>query len=251
MRIVALTSLLATSTRAFHPSFSGFSAFRRTNSKALFQRQMTVSGKEALFECPSIPLYDNTPHPAIGFGTYKVGFIPASASSAVAAAAPTSVERTAEECVTDALSVGYRFLECAEFYGNESEVGKAIKASGVPRKELFICSKVWTTTIEKGEDAIRAQLEKTLSDLGTDYVDLYLIHWPVPGKHVDAYKVLEKLKSEGKIINIGVSNYAVEDYKELIENGVSVKPAVNQVSHDLFVFFSKTLLILNTSLMKD
>jgi hypothetical protein len=125
MRIVALTSLLATSTRAFHPSFSGFSAFRRTNSKALFQRQMTVSGKEALFECPSIPLYDNTSHPAIGFGTYKVGFIPASASSAVAAAAPTSVERTAEECVTDALAVGYRFLECAEFYVNESEVGKA------------------------------------------------------------------------------------------------------------------------------
>lgn len=251
MRIVTLTSLLATSTRALHSSLPGFSTFRHTNSKALFQRQMTVRSKEALLACPSIPLYDNTPHPAIGFGTYKVGFIPSSASSAVAAAAPTTVERTAEECVADALSVGYRFLECAEFYGNESEVGKAIKASGIPREELFICSKVWTTTIEKGEDAIREQLEKTLSDLGTDYVDLYLIHWPVPGKHVDAYKVLEKLKSEGKIINIGVSNYAVEDYKELMENGVSVKPAVNQVSHDLFISYSNVILVLNTSLIKD
>jgi diketogulonate reductase-like aldo/keto reductase len=89
-------------------------------------------------------------HPAIGFGTYKVGFIPASASAAVANEAPKTVERTAEECVSDALDVGYRFLECAEFYGNESEVGKAISKSGVKREDLFICSKVWTTTIEKG-----------------------------------------------------------------------------------------------------
>ena len=66
-------------------------------------------------------------HPSIGFGTYKVGFIPASASAAVAKEAPTTVERTAEECVSDALSVGYRFLECAQFYGNEHEVGKAIR----------------------------------------------------------------------------------------------------------------------------
>ncbi len=168
------------------------------------------STKEALLNCPTLPMYDSTSHPAIGFGTYKVGFIPASASSAVASPASNTVERTAEECVTDALSVGYRFLECAEFYGNESEVGKAIAKSGIERSDLFLCSKVWTTTIEKGEDAIRAQLDKTLSDLGTDYVDLYLIHWPVPGKHVEAYKVLEVLKSEGKIKNIGVSNYAVE-----------------------------------------
>ena len=75
--------------------------------------------------------------------------------------------------MADALDCGYRFLECAEFYGNESEVGKAIADSGVDRTDLFLCSKVWTTTIEKGPDAVRAQLEKTLSDLGTDYIDLY------------------------------------------------------------------------------
>ena len=123
--------------------------------------------KQALISCPTIPLRDGTKHPAIGFGTYKVGFIPASASSAVAAggaAADAAPQRTAEECVRDALEVGYRFLECAEFYGNESEVGKAIKASGVKREDLFLCSKVWTTTIEKGEVAIRARLDQSELD---------------------------------------------------------------------------------------
>jgi diketogulonate reductase-like aldo/keto reductase len=233
MRLVALTSLLATiPARAFHSA--PLNILRRNMS-------LHSSTKDTLLSCPTIPLYDNTPHPAIGFGTYKVGFIPASSSSAVANSAPTTVERTAEECVADALSVGYRFLECAEFYGNESEVGKAIQSSGVPREDLFICSKVWTTTIEKGPDAIRAQLEKTLLDLGTDYVDLYLIHWPVPGKHVEAYKTLEVLQAEGKIKNIGVSNYAVEDYQELFEQGIRVKPAVNQIEINPFLYRKNTI----------
>jgi diketogulonate reductase-like aldo/keto reductase len=167
----------------------------------------TTDSKTALLNCPTIPLRDGTSHPAIGFGTYKVGFIPASASSAVTSSAPTSVERTAEECVSDALDVGYRFLECAEFYGNEAEVGKAIAKSGIDRKDLYICSKVWTTTIEKGPAAVRAQLEKTLKDLQTTYVDLYLIHWPVPVHHVEAYKTLVELQQEGKVKGIGVSNY--------------------------------------------
>lgn len=196
--------------------------------------------KQTLLSCPTIPLRDGTSHPAIGFGTYKVGFIPASASAAVAGATDEQ-QRTAEECVRDALDVGYRFLECAEFYGNESEVGKAIKASGVKREDLFLCSKVWTTTIEKGDDAIRARLETTLADLGTDYVDLYLIHWPVPGKHVDAYKTLEKLQAEGKIINIGVSNYAVEDYKELLDGGITMKPTVNQIEINPFLYRKNTI----------
>ena len=179
-------------------------------------------------------------HPAIGFGTYKVGFIPASASAAVAGDSAT-VERTAEECVSDALSVGYRFLECAQFYGNEAEVGKAIAQSGIPRQELFICSKVWTTTIEQGPTAIETQLIQTLTDLGTDYVDLYLIHWPVPGKHVEAYKTLEKLKEEGKIRGIGVSNYAWEDYVELKENGIQELPLVNQIEINPFLYRKNTI----------
>ena len=141
----------------------------------------------------------------------------------------------------DALQCGYRFLECAEFYGNEAQVGKAIQQSGIPRSELFVCSKVWTTTIEQGEEAIRSQLDRTLKDLGTDYLDLYLIHWPVPGKHVEAYKTLERLASEGKIRNIGVSNYAVEDYKELLEGGITKKPAVNQIEINPFLYRKNTI----------
>merc|ERR1712194_789223 len=115
-----------------------------------------------------------------------------------------------------------------------------IAKSGVPRAELFLCSKMWTTTIEKGEEAIRAQLEKTLADLGTDYLDLYLVHWLVPNKHVEAYKTLEKLQKEGKIKNIGLSNYAVEDYLELKERGITSLPAINQIEINPFLYRKKT-----------
>ena len=130
------------------------------------------SSVPALATAPTIPLRNGMIHPSIGFGTYKVGFVPASASAVASGSESTGVERTASECVGDALDCGYRFLECAEFYGNEHEVGAAIKASGIPREDLFLCSKVWTTTIEKGPEAVAEQLEKTLSDLGTDYIDL-------------------------------------------------------------------------------
>jgi len=219
-------------------SFSISNTFRRTMTTNLFAA--TEGSREALINCPTIKLNNGMSHPAIGFGTYKVGFIPASASAAVAGASE-SQQRTAKECVLDALNCGYRFLECAEFYGNESEVGKAIAESGIQREELFLCSKVWTTTIEQGADAIRSQLEKTLSDLNTDYIDLYLIHWPVPGKHVDAYKTLEELQKEGKIRGIGISNYAFEDYQELKDNGIEIPPVVNQIEINPFLYRKKTI----------
>jgi diketogulonate reductase-like aldo/keto reductase len=199
--------------------------------------------KKTLLSCPTIPMNNGVDHPAIGFGTYKVGFLPASASAAVAGSVTSeqAEERSARECVADALKVGYRFLECAQFYGNEAEVGKAIIDSGVPRGELFLCSKVWTTTIEKGPAAIEAQLEQTLADLGTDYIDLYLVHWPVPGHHVTAYKTLEELQRKGKIRGIGLSNYAVEDYLELKEAGMEIAPCVNQIEINPFLNRKNTI----------
>eukprot|EP00286_Rhodomonas_abbreviata_P014536 CAMPEP_0181327578 /NCGR_PEP_ID=MMETSP1101-20121128/22185_1 /TAXON_ID=46948 /ORGANISM="Rhodomonas abbreviata, Strain Caron Lab Isolate" /LENGTH=324 /DNA_ID=CAMNT_0023436265 /DNA_START=148 /DNA_END=1122 /DNA_ORIENTATION=- len=198
--------------------------------------------KAASLDIPTIELNDGTKHPMIGFGTYKVGFIPASASAAAAGAQQAGGTKvTARECVRAALDVGYRFLDCAEFYGNEEEVGLAIQDSGIDRKDLFLASKVWTDKIYQGKEAVRAQVEKTLRDLQTDYLDLYLVHWPVPGgKHVDAYKVLEEMKAEGKIRSLGVSNYAIEDYEEL-QDACSVPPAINQIEVNPFLYRRNTI----------
>lgn len=202
-----------------------------------------------LSACPSIPMRNGHLHPAIGFGTYKVGFVPASASSSAATpasstttASTTPPQRSAQECVSDALRVGYRCLECAEFYGNEAQVGLAIQQSGIPREELFLCSKVWTTTIEQGPEAVRAQFEKTLRDLQTNYLDLYLIHWPVPNHHVVAYRALQELQQQfpDKLKGIGVSNYAWEDYLELKEAGLS-PPLVNQIEINPFLYRKNTI----------
>jgi len=135
-----------------------------------------VSGAASSCAAPLV-LNDQRHHPTIGFGTYKVGGVPASASSAVAAAAtgtPEAPTANAEDVVREALELGYRFLDCAEFYGNEAAVGRGIAASGVPRGELYLASKAWTSTIYAGPDAVQAQLEQSLRDLGTDYLDLYL-----------------------------------------------------------------------------
>lgn len=242
MRLVVATLLAgAVSPRAtaFYPQIvSSFSRrlVRPTKTTRNMSSLPNQLARATLLRCPTIQLRDGIEHPAIGFGTYKVGFIPSSASSNVG-----TVGRTAEECVSDALDCGYRFLECAEFYGNEAEVGKAIAKSGIPRKDLFLCSKVWTATIEKGPDAIRAQLEQSLNDLQTDYLDLYLVHWPVPGKHVEAYKTLEQLQKEGMIRGVGVSNYAWEDYLELKDNGIDAPPLVNQIEINPFLYRKHTI----------
>jgi diketogulonate reductase-like aldo/keto reductase len=200
--------------------------------------------QNALLNCPKVRLRNGMEHPIIGFGTYKVGYLPPSASEAVVKPSSTTcTERSAVECVQDALSIGYRFLECAEFYGNEASIGQAIQNSGIPRKDLFLCSKVWTTTIEKGDAAIRAQVDKSLRDLGTDYLDLCLVHWPVPEHHVTAYKTLLELRNAGKIRGVGVSNYAYEDFLELKEHVADKNdwPLVNQIEINPFLFRSKTI----------
>jgi len=213
------------------------------------RRSLLLTGVSLLTQCrsvstmtvPSVKLNDGSLHPIVGYGTYKVGVVPSSASSAVAAGSTETEAVNPADCVAKALELGYRFIDCAEFYANEKAVGEGIKRSGVPRSELFIASKVWTTTIHAGPEAVQAQLDRTLSELGTDYLDLYCIHWPVPGHHVAAYQQLEKAKAKGQIRTLGVSNYAVEDFQELMAGGATVTPAINQIEINPFLYRKNTI----------
>ncbi len=124
------------------------------------------------------------------------------------------------------LDLGYRSIDTAALYGNEESVGQGIKESGIPREELFITTKVWNT--DQGYESTLAAFEKSIKKLHLDYIDLYLIHWPVKGKYIETWKALEKLYQEGKVKAIGVSNFQVHHLKDLVANSTE-KPVVNQV----------------------
>eukprot|EP00960_Hanusia_phi_P076385 768554-Hanusia_phi.AAC.4 len=186
---------------------------------------------------PTVRLRNGVEHPLIGYGTYKIGFVPASSNSA--SEPGHSPDQDPAEIIKDAIACGYRYIDCAQFYGNEKVVGKAISESKVPRGDLFLVSKVWGDKIYEGREAILEQLEQTLRDLGTDYLDIYLVHWPVPGKHVAAYQVLEEALEAGKIRAIGVSNYTREDYEEL-KAVARVLPVVNQIEVNPFLWRKRT-----------
>eukprot|EP00941_MAST-03F_sp_MAST-3F-sp1_P004752 g4752.t1 len=203
----------------------------------------------SLASIPSIPLRDGRRLPLLGYGTYKVGFIPASASSQQNAtnnsAENVSTSSSTVSIISNALLSGYRLLDCARFYGNEKSVGDAIRLSGIPRSELFLSGKVWNDAIETGPEAVKEQVYASLSDLQVTYLDLCLVHWPVPGKHVKAYKALIELQREGKIRSLGISNYTIEDYEELMAELTSeekeVLPCVLQIEVNPFLHRKKTL----------
>jgi len=166
--------------------------------------------------------------PAIGFGTWQ--------------------DKEAQEpAVTTALKCGYRHIDTAHIYGTEPAVGNAIKKSGVPRDQIFVTTKLWNNAHEPEE--VEKQLDVSLKSLGTDYVDLYLMHWPSPfatsdqlmpkgddgkiqtGKadYVDTYKAMEKVFKSGKAKAIGVSNFSKAEMERLLKE-TSVVPAAHQVS---------------------
>lgn len=132
--------------------------------------------------------------------------------------------------VLAAIKAGYRSIDTAAVYGNEEGVGKAIAECGVSREELFITSKVWNA--DQGYDETISAFEESLRKLQLDYLDLYLIHWPVPaqGKYIDTWKALEELYKDGKIRAIGVSNFKEHHLQDLIDQA-EVKPMVNQVEY--------------------
>ena len=155
--------------------------------------------------------------PCVGFGTWQ-----------------TPNGETATNSVLEAIKCGYRHIDTAACYGNEESVGKAIKLSGINREDLFVTSKLWNT--DQGYESTLKAFNKTIKDLDLDYLDLYLIHWPVVKGHkedweksiCETWKAFEKLYSEGKIRAIGVSNFKPHHLKVIFEN-CNIKPMVNQI----------------------
>ncbi len=161
---------------------------------------------------PTVTLNDGHEIPQLGFGVFQI---------------PPEDTATA---VTQALETGYRHIDTAEMYRNERGVGEAIRASDVARDEIWVTSKL-SNACHHPDDARKA-FEHTLSQLSFDYVDLFLIHWPLPtlydGDYVSTWKVLEELKSQGRARSIGVSNFQVEHLERLARE-TEVTPAVNQI----------------------
>ena len=159
---------------------------------------------------PSVVLNDRNVIPALGFGVFQVA------------------DAEAFETVTAALETGYRSIDTAAIYGNEVEVGRAIREFGLPREQVYLTTKLWNS--EQGYDSTLRAFDASMARLGMDYLDLYLIHWPVgqAGRFVETFQAFQALKSEGRIRSIGVSNFNRDHLERLIgETGET--PAVNQI----------------------
>lgn len=150
--------------------------------------------------------------PMIGYGVYQVD--------------PAECER----CVSDALKVGYRMIDTAQAYHNEEGVGAAVAKSGIPRNELFIVSKIWISNY--GYEKAKASIDESLRKLGTDYLDLMLLHQPFCDRY-GAYRALEEAYKEGKLRAIGVSNFYPDHLIDIASN-VEIPPMVNQVETHVF-----------------
>ncbi|MEO4038684.1 aldo/keto reductase [Micrococcaceae bacterium Sec6.3] len=159
---------------------------------------------------PAVPFHDGQSIPQLGYGVWRVE------------------DEVAAEVVKQAVQAGYRHIDTAAIYGNEEGVGRAIAAAGVPREELFVTTKVWNS--DQGYHEALAALDVSLEKLGTDYVDLWLIHWAKPsqGKYVETWKALIEAQRQGRVRSIGVSNFPQAQLEEIIE-ATGVTPVIHQI----------------------
>ncbi len=159
---------------------------------------------------PTVTLNDGVEIPQFGFGVYQIP------SDEVVAPVRTAIER------------GYRLIDTAALYENEEGVGEAVRESGLPRGEVFVTTKVWNT--DQGYDATMRAFDASMARLGLDVVDLYLIHWPTPARdlYVETWRALEKLRADGRVRSIGVSNFQPAHIQRLLDE-TGVVPSVNQV----------------------
>jgi diketogulonate reductase-like aldo/keto reductase len=164
---------------------------------------------------PSRPLAGGGAIPQLGLGVWQ-----------------TPRGKATTRAVAAAVAAGYRHIDTARIYGNEADVGAAVRASGLPRRDLFVTTKLWND--DQGYDSALRAFDASLARLGLDDVDLYLVHWPVVGKRRDSWRALERLRRDGRARAIGVSNFMPRHLEELLGEA-EIVPAVNQIEVSPFL----------------
>ncbi|MBC8718380.1 aldo/keto reductase [Ochrobactrum sp. Marseille-Q0166] len=159
---------------------------------------------------PAVKLNDGNRIPQLGYGVWQIG------------------NDEAISAVSEALNVGYRHIDTAAIYGNEEGTGKAINESGIARSDIYLTTKLWNK--EQGYESTLKAFDESLKKLGTDYVDLYLIHWPLPSKDLfmETWRAFIKIKQEGRAKSIGVSNFQTADLERILKES-DVVPVINQI----------------------
>lgn len=163
-----------------------------------------------------VKLNDGGKIPGLGFGTWQL-----------------AEGSETKDAVTEALEAGYLLIDTAKIYGNEASVGRAVKASHIPRKDIFVTTKLWNS--DQGYDSGLRAFEQSLERMGLDYIDLYLIHWPNSAERLDSWRALVEIQRSGRAHHIGVSNYTVRHLQELMEHS-DVLPSVNQIEFHPFIY---------------
>jgi methylglyoxal/glyoxal reductase len=169
----------------------------------------------------TVKLNNNVQMPVLGLGVYQ-----------------TAPGKITQNAVKSALKIGYRHIDTARIYGNEVDVGQAVRGSGIPREDLFVTTKLWNS--DQGYDSTLRACEASLKRLGLDYLDLYLMHFPVPELRGESWRAMVKLQQDGKCRAIGVSNFTIHHLKELLKEH-ELTPAVNQVEFHPFLYQKELL----------